>query len=796
MKNKNMPDDKITNNENVDSKNLNDNGQDLDNNSHLEADANSSTTSNDESNENEKADEEETREDEQETSYEYDDILGGMREVIEYSESKSTKDDKVYVNDVSPDDMVEVGSKETYKKKSLYRRIRGSKFIRKAKLIQRFLYKKMHLVMDYPFRTCLILAFISEMFIESMSRRSLFDAVEFLFTSPIIFGLNFLIVLAPFLIALLVKRKLLPYFIFLAMWAVVGIADFYMLSYRTTPFTGVDIDFDVNELAVAFKYLEIYESILIILGLLVAFVLIFLLMFICPKSKVMFGSRIKAVLFVGVFWLLSYKSIMSAIDLDILSLKFGNLAITYHEEGIAYSLLVTIVDTGMSKSPDYSEEKIDSIKSEYNDKKTDKEEKELPNIIFIQLESFIDPLEVEGVEYSEDPMPYYRSLRKRYSSGYLTVPTIVAGTCNTEFEVITGMNLGFFGAGEYPYKTILKETTCESMAYDMKQLGYTAHAIHNNKATFYGRNLIYSHFGFDTFTSIENMTDVEETPNGWAKDAVLTKCITDCLDSTEGKDLVYTVSVQCHGTYTPILTDEEAKIKVSGIEDETLSNSFTYYVNEVKEVDDFIRQLIKTLSEYDEDIVLVMYGDHIPGLSLSNDIMKNNNIYTTEYVIWDNMGLEKKDQDITSYQLAAEVFDRVNIHEGNIFKFHQTRYKDKDQDSYQADFYNLQYDMLYGDRNVYGGTNPYEATDIVFGVNEVVIDKISMDAEHIYIEGSGFNKFSKVFINDDKKDVELISSTLLKVDIDDIEEGAQIIIKQINSAGTTLRESQPYIYFY
>lgn len=46
---------------------------------------------------------------------------------------------------------------------------------------------------------------------------------------------------------------------------------------------------------------------------------------------------------------------------------------------------------------------------------------------------------------------------KEYSSGYYKVPSVGAGTANTEFESITGMSLHYFGPGEYPYKSILKE---------------------------------------------------------------------------------------------------------------------------------------------------------------------------------------------------------------------------------------------------------------------------------------------------------------------------------------------------
>ena len=89
--------------------------------------------------------------------------------------------------------------------------------------------------------------------------------------------------------------------------------------------------------------------------------------------------------------------------------------------------------------------------------------------------------------------------------------------------------------GEYPYKSILKETTCESAPYVLKNLGYTTHAVHNNEANFYGRRSIFPNLGFDTFTSAEYMTEEEDkNPLGWTKDEVLTDEILKCLDSSEG----------------------------------------------------------------------------------------------------------------------------------------------------------------------------------------------------------------------------------------------------------------------
>ena len=74
--------------------------------------------------------------------------------------------------------------------------------------------------------------------------------------------------------------------------------------------------------------------------------------------------------------------------------------------------------------------------------------------IFARSLSF-DTSEYLALQTTKDPLPNLRKMAEEYSSGYCQVPTIGAGTANTEFEVITGMNLRYFGPGEYPYKTYL-----------------------------------------------------------------------------------------------------------------------------------------------------------------------------------------------------------------------------------------------------------------------------------------------------------------------------------------------------
>ena len=146
---------------------------------------------------------------------------------------------------------------------------------------------------------------------------------------------------------------------------------------------------------------------------------------------------------------------------------------------------------------------------------------DMPNIIFLQLESFYDVTNIEGYEYSRHPHPIYSMLKEQLPGGKLTVPSIGAGTANTEFEIITGMDVSLFGIAEYPYLSVLQNQTCESMAFNAKEYGYSTHAVHNHKGTFYDRNKVFPNLGFDTFSSIENIPVTIRNQRNWGKDAML-----------------------------------------------------------------------------------------------------------------------------------------------------------------------------------------------------------------------------------------------------------------------------------
>ena len=382
---------------------------------------------------------------------------------------------------------------------------------------------------------------------------------------------------------------------------------------------------------------------------------------------------------------------------------------------------------------------------------------------------------------------------KEYTSGYYKVPSVGAGTANTEFESITGMSLHYFGPGEYPYKSILKETTCESAPYVLKNLGYTTHAVHNNEANFYGRRSIFPNLGFDTFTSAEYMTEEEDkNPLGWTKDEVLTDEILKCLDSSEGPDYIYTISVQGHGAYPEEELLDDPEITVTGAATEEKNNQWEYYVNQIHEMDDFVKELTDALADYPEDVVLVMYGDHLPTMGLTVEDLNNKYLFQTEYVMWDNFDLEKKDVNLAAYQMAAEVMDRVGIHEGTVFRYHQAR---RNTRNYQVDLETLQYDLLYGERYSYGGENPFERIKMRMGLYDVSLDSMELVSASDYtyrLKGTNFTPSSQVKLNGEWYDTVYVNPTTLMISGTELDDFDRISVVQRSNSSTRKALSKSY----
>lgn len=603
----------------------------------------------------------------------------------------------------------------------------------------------------------ILLPIVLEFLIEALSRKSLIAAVKYAINSPLLFAFNTLIIMLTLSIAMFFKREVFALTTISVVWVIFGIVNFVILHFRVTPFSAVDFTLIKSAISVSSHYLNLFTIAMIIVAIFVVLIGLICLFRKAPVNeqhgyrKIIFS--ILCCLTLGVAIIVLHRSSNSV---QALSTHYTNISEAYENYGFAYCFANSILDTGIKKPEDYSKQSVKKITKALKDEKnTDKR----PNIIFIQLESFFDVGYEKNLQFSEDPLPVFHSLQKKYSSGLVTVPTVGAGTVNTEFEILTGMRQHDFGVSEYPYKTVLKSKTSESICTDLKKLGYSTHAVHNNEATFYGRNTVFSNIGFDTFCSMEYMNGLTDSPNGWSNDDVLSREIMKTLDSTSGPDFTMAITVQSHGKYDGIALDDPT-IKVTGAP-ERKEQAYEYYVNEIHEVDRMIDTLIKELSNRKEETVLVLYGDHLPSLDIQKDDLSNANLYQTQYVVWDNMNLKKKTKNLHAYQLYAEVLDRIQIHEGMITKYHQqTKHRSK---LYLTGLTTLSYDLLYGDNYAYDGKNPFKQTELQMGTEPVKLTSVQKTKSGYRVVGSGFTPYCKVYYDGTLVESEWISSGCLQL---------------------------------
>ena len=454
---------------------------------------------------------------------------------------------------------------------------------------------------------------------------------------------------------------------------------------------------------------------------------------------------------------------------------------------------------GMSKPSNYHANNIRRLIKQTDQGSSGITSNDGPNIVIVLLESFFDVSEANFIKTSEDPIPYFHELEKNYSTGHLTVPVVGAGTCNTEFEILTGMSCQFFGPGEYPQKTILKRTDVESVASDLSTLGYGTHVVHNNGGNFYSRANAFSMMGFNSFSCKEMLDITEYNPlRSWAADGILIGETANSLDMTEQSDFVYTITVEAHGDYPtdPVEEDPAITVKCKG-KDQELTNMWSYYINRIHSVDQFIHDYIKMFEERDEDTLVIMFGDHLPTMGLYEHEVATRDLYQTKYITWNNFGMKKEDADLTSYQLASYYLNRLDIHDGTMIDYNQDRMAkgvEASSKRYMRNLKLLQYDLLYGERYAYNGKDLYHSSDIIMGSLPVAIDAVYSYDDSVRIYGDNFSKWSRVFVNGERVRSEYKSGQCLAISENDVHSGDKIVVNQVGSSNTVFRSSNVWEY--
>lgn len=640
-----------------------------------------------------------------------------------------------------------------------------------------------------------MLSVVLTVVLELFSQRGFTQFIKYVSEAPFMLLLNCLLMFNVLFLAQLVHRRIATLCMLVLIWLVLGVTNYVVTSYRTQPFTLADVMLIKDMFSLITVYFSWLEIVGIFFGLAFVVVAIVFMYIKAPKREsVQFVKSAVAIITLSA---MSFGCVNFLKSTGFIHKRFTTLKDAYSDYGFVYTFLATFADLGISKPADYSVETVDEIIGAIEpEDKSDLMMFVTPNIIYVQLESFFDTKTLsDNIKIWGDATPYFHKMLDTYPSGKLYVPVVGGGTANTEFEMLSGMNLDFFGPGELPYYTVLRDTPCETICYVLDRLGYTSTAVHNYMATFYGRDQVYSRLGFDTFESMEYMSDLEYGDVGWAKDEVLIDSVIDAMKSTKYRDFVMSITVSTHGKYPKdrLLPCAQNGIQVLESDDHLDPVALQNYLNLAKGMDEFIEKFMDAMKTFDEPVICVFYGDHLPALEWDSSSIDSGNLFETQYFIWTNYGREFDAPDIQAYRFTANLLKQLGIEDGTIFRYHQKTDLNDEGVGYLTELEILEYDMFYGELKAYDGVNPFEPTDIKLGIHDVEIDSVEYRYGRLLVTGDYFNEFSKIILDEKVLPTAYIDRHTVAAVIDDLpEEAESLYVAQLSRESIELSRTAPW----
>lgn len=296
---------------------------------------------------------------------------------------------------------------------------------------------------------------------------------------------------------------------------------------------------------------------------------------------------------------------------------------------------------------------------------------EAPNVIFVLSESFFDVTELPGVEFESDPVADFHAVQEQGVSGKFYTHTLGYGTSNIEMEVFTGINSRFFDSDQNIYEweasELLKTPPVPVLFQDA---GYYTAYIHTFNDGIYGREGLYSQLGFDEIFFSDDFAaidpDAAAAPDYWGymsgkiagefySDDYMADLIIDLYErETENSPVfIWGITMENHTPYTADKYGEYHWPFTSPLEGED-EGVFASVVEGAADASASLGKLVEYFSQCAEPTVIIFFGDHKPGLPLSDSETVYSalgmcpasaadwtaedyaEMYCTDYVIWSN----------------------------------------------------------------------------------------------------------------------------------------------------------------
>ncbi len=514
----------------------------------------------------------------------------------------------------------------------------------------------------------------------------------------------------------------------------------------------------------------------------------------------------------------------------------------YERNGALLSFLINTKHLAVPKPDGYSETVIRELleRIQASGYAATEAERVKPNVIIVMNEAFWDPTALPNIGYSEDPMPFFRSLSEAHTTGYLLSPQYGGGTSNVEYEVLTGHSMSFLPPGSNPYQQFITRPT-PSLASYFKEQGYKSVGIHSYDGWFWNRSAVYKHLGFDSFKSKEYFVNPEMRGH-FIADEEVSRAIIRQTEQSEEPVFVYAVTMQNHGPYLDQRYGEP-RIRAEGPVTEDARTIIETFAHGVSDADASLRTLVEHYAESEEPTVIVFFGDHLPMLGYDYDVFRQTgyirsnkpaewsleeqrSMYSVPYVLWSNYELPRDEAPVISTSfLGAYLLNRIGFDPPPQFAFatelyrslpvvSRSLYAGPDQrllaeapEELMPElqlFKQLQYDALFGKQYAVQHTDSsfyerFPAVDYNREFSELSIQETRIDVNGrggltVSVDGDAFGAGTFIWINGQKLTPFLLETNILQVELPKAiaqrRSEFTLQVKKLNSKGIAVAQSQ------
>ena len=324
----------------------------------------------------------------------------------------------------------------------------------------------------------------------------------------------------------------------------------------------------------------------------------------------------------------------------------------YRYYGVVTGFMTNLSNLEIDKPDGYSEETVDAILDNVDESQkfstsplyptsyaatTAKDEQvKKPTIIYVMNESYWDVSELEqyGIKFDTDVSANLHALQQTSAYGRAYSPSFGGGTCDVEFEALTGYSVSFLPSGAKPYQQHVTKPMFALPSY-LKTQGYQTAAVHCFWAKYWSRDTAYPNLGLDDFISLEDMHGVTKVrKHYWTNGLVTDDSMADQIigqyekmkASSDEPVFLHAVTMQNHTNYNKDNYPDDQRVKVlehpAGMKASTVG-ALEDFATGIRDADAMLGKLTAYFSQVDEPVILVFWGDHY------NPIDSNYDVYTT-----------------------------------------------------------------------------------------------------------------------------------------------------------------------